>query len=1167
MNFPYSRQLCFVKRTAVSHGLSVTFFAHRALRMIAVGSLGLSFCGAGAQAAPAVSVFVQPITSCALPSQTQQFTAGVVNTANTAVTWYVDNVLNGSPDVGTISSGGLYTPPATLGNHTIKAISQADPTASAAGTITITTRPSLGVFPSAASILVSTDQTFQAQICTVPDNNVTFSVDNIPGGNAAVGTVTNSGVYTAPSRPGRHTVSATDPSLNLTSGAGATIYSKVSVDFAARSNPVYPILPDAFGANHADSLHNGADETLLAGAVSGTRTLAQIPRVYATTLQTPDWTKIDPQIAALKAAGIRPILQLTSTPPFLQPNPSPCGTNSVPTDVNQWGQIAASYVAHMEATFQDANGKPFVQDYEIWNEPNTSALCSSKVSDYLAIYAAAAPLMKAQDSTIRIGGPAVSGLSVTITSGVLSDAFVSGLLSDSRTAPYVDFISYHQYLFGAANQEAKWDTFNGTKSVYQRMQEPSTGVIASFIRAGSLTANGNQPLGANTPIYLDEFNVNNSRAADCCRNDPTFSPLYNGLNAVDLLNTVYFGAPQVPAKLTYFAANASPYLCLIGTLDSAMDCQYPSGSTPQPYPQYYVYQLLTSPSFLGLRNGGFLAPAVSPPTTAGGLAVSGFYTTTKDQDTIFIVNPTATSYPQVSIEAQNTGYTSPTGTLYQIVNGQSISPSVQALAPSPGETTYTATIAVPAYTVLALAIQGTPDPDPRSVKGIVSASPEPSLYQSPFVVSATISALNGGSSTPTGTVALSIDGTILGTPNLVNGTASVTENAIVSVGSHTITAVYSGDANFKAATFSATHVVTTIPTSTILQGSPNPASAGLPVVFTANVTSRGAPMVGSVTFDDGTAVLGGPVTLDASGNATFTTTTLAVGSHTITAIYSGNAQFGGSSVSIIQVITPAVIAPTTTTLTSSLNPSTFGQNATFTATVAAASGVPTGGVNFFDGGAALGSGSLNAQGIATFSTTSLAVGTHTITAAYQGGGLFAPSTSAGLAQVVQAVVLPQDFALKVTPPRVTILRGEVALYTVTLTPLNSFNGVVNFTCSVGGAPQTTCGFSPAALNTSGLTTLSVITGAAHPTIAGNRTSRTTLVMASLFCCLLLRRRKWQSTAFLLMALFAGIGGLSGCGSNGNLGTKAGTYTITVTGTSNSGGTPITHTATAQLKVT
>src|ERR1700745_3799785 len=137
-----------LERIAVSRGLSMTFFAHRALRMIAVGSLGLSFCAAArAQAAPPVGVYVQPVTSCILPSQTQQFTAGVVNTTNTAVTWFVDNVQNGNADVGTISTGGLYTPPATLGTHTIKAISQADPNASSTGRITVTTRPSFGIFP------------------------------------------------------------------------------------------------------------------------------------------------------------------------------------------------------------------------------------------------------------------------------------------------------------------------------------------------------------------------------------------------------------------------------------------------------------------------------------------------------------------------------------------------------------------------------------------------------------------------------------------------------------------------------------------------------------------------------------------------------------------------------------------------------------------------------------------------------------------------------------------------------------------------------------------------------------------------------------------------------------------------------------------------------------
>jgi hypothetical protein len=212
-------------------------------------------------------------------------------------------------------------------------------------------------------------------------------------------------------------------------------------------------------------------------------------------------------------------------------------------------------------------------------------------------------------------------------------------------------------------------------------------------------------------------------------------------------------------------------------------------------------------------------------------------------------------------------------------------------------------------------------------------------------------------------------------------------------------------------------------------------------------------------------------------------------------------------------------------------------------------------------------GSLSPQGIATFNTSGLSVGTHSITAAYQGDALFTQSTSAALAQVVQAVVLPGDFALQIAPPTITVLRGELASYTVTLVPENGFNGTVNFTCNVGGAPGATCNFDPAAVTGSGITTLFVPTAAAHPNSALSRSSRSTLVMASLICCLLLRRKKWQSTAFLLVALFAGMSGLSGCGSNGSLGTPPGNYTVTVIGTSTSGGTTISHAITAQLKVT
>ena len=100
-------------------------------------------------------------------------------------------------------------------------------------------------------------------------------------------------------------------------------------------------------------------------------------------------------------------------------------------------------------------------------------------------------------------------------------------------------------------------------------------------------------------------------------------------------------------------------------------------------------------------------------------------------------------------------------------------------------------------------------------------------------------------------------------------------------------------------------------------------------------------------------------------------------------------------------------ATTTTALTSDLNPSLFGQSVTFTATVTG--GGATGTVTFNDDATTLGTGNLSG-GTATFATSSLAVGTHTITAVYGGDGSFAGSTSPALTQTVNPM------SQQVTPP-------------------------------------------------------------------------------------------------------------------------------------------------------
>jgi hypothetical protein len=188
-------------------------------------------------------------------------------------------------------------------------------------------------------------------------------------------------------------------------------------------------------------------------------------------------------------------------------------------------------------------------------------------------------------------------------------------------------------------------------------------------------------------------------------------------------------------------------------------------------------------------------------------------------------------------------------------------------------------------------------------------------------------------------------------------------------------------------------------TSITLTSSPNPSMFGQAVTLTATVTpSTGSGIsTGTVAFKDGAATIGS-ATLNQSGQATLSIATLAVGKHTITAIYGGDSGFKDSASSALtQTVNPAA---TSTGVTSSLNPSTYGQSVTFTAAVTSAAGVPAGPVTFRDGAIILGSEWLNGSGLATFATTALSAGGHSITAEYAGSGIFGASVSPAVSQAV-----------------------------------------------------------------------------------------------------------------------------------------------------------------------
>ena len=340
----------------------------------------------------------------------------------------------------------------------------------------------------------------------------------------------------------------------------------------------------------------------------------------------------------------------------------------------------------------------------------------------------------------------------------------------------------------------------------------------------------------------------------------------------------------------------------------------------------------------------------------------------------------------------------------------------------------------------------------------VTSSANPSSFGQAVTFTATVSGLI---IEPTGTVTFMDGATTLGTGNLnASGQATFTTSTL-SAGSHSITAVYGGDSYYNSSTSNLlTQTVNADSSTTTLSSSSNPSASGASVTFTATVAGAGATPTGTVTFKDGGATLGSG-TLNGSGQATFSTSSLSVGTHSITAVYGGDSNYSGST---SPVLTQTVTANSSSTaISSSVNPSTFGQSVTFTATVSGTGGTPTGTVTFKDGAATLGTGTLNGSGQTTFSTTSLTTGSHSITANYGGDSNFASSVSAVLTQTVNQ-------------------SSSTTGVTSSLNP-STYGAVVTFTATVsgvGGTPTGTVTFKDGAttlgsgtLNGSGQTTLSV----------------------------------------------------------------------------------------------
>lgn len=218
---------------------------------------------------------------------------------------------------------------------------------------------------------------------------------------------------------------------------------------------------------------------------------------------------------------------------------------------------------------------------------------------------------------------------------------------------------------------------------------------------------------------------------------------------------------------------------------------------------------------------------------------------------------------------------------------------------------------------------------------------------------------------------------------------------IAAAGSFPVTVVNSSSSQ---ASNSAAFTVSKAATSTTLISSLNPAVFGRAVTFTATVKpSTSSVPTGAVTFKDGSVSIGSGTL--SNGKATLVKSNLAARSHSLTAVYPGDANHTGSaSAALTQTITKA---GTVASVFSSLNPSHHGNTVTFTALVrSTTTGLPTGVVTFKDGATTLGTRTLNSAGKGALAISTLAIGSHSITAVYGGDANFKGSISVALKQTV-----------------------------------------------------------------------------------------------------------------------------------------------------------------------
>jgi hypothetical protein len=468
-----------------------------------------------------------------------------------------------------------------------------------------------------------------------------------------------------------------------------------------------------------------------------------------------------------------------------------------------------------------------------------------------------------------------------------------------------------------------------------------------------------------------------------------------------------------------------------------------SGSSDTYYPNQFNGNLVNTSAFgtLALTGGSVTTGTIdnssadtgtpAPPTVALlGNSVSAPVTITV---THRITTTTITStgdgdkFNPATITATITGTAPPMSGEVEFLNGTTVLATVPlthnviSVPGYPGtvtddETFSTAGLPVGTYSITAMYIgtswdaPSTSDPLTQQVVAVptattLTADSDSTLVGRNVTFTAQVNPI-GESGTITGSVAFvdTTTGDTLGTVSLTSGSAVLTIDSLAQ-GDHQIQAQYLGDSPYDITTsnfvlsdsLALLHTVRRGITTTVLTSS-GPSTVAKPATLTATVTSPDGLPSGTVTFEDGTTVL---ATVNLQGNtAAFSAAGLAVGPHSLTAIYNGDPAFYPSTAQPIDLVVG--LSKSTLQLLASANPIPGGTDLILTAAASSVEDTPlapTGTVTFYDGTTELGSATLG--GVTATSKYTLAPGVHYVHAEYSGDSTFDASQSILETETVQ----------------------------------------------------------------------------------------------------------------------------------------------------------------------